>query len=283
LSAPSYNSFEQKYVSPEQRDKLIQLLKENFNLDLSEYSLSSVSRRFTKMFNDFEVNSAEACMEHLLSLSQPMESFLAEFTVNVTEMFRDPNFYKSLRKSVFPILKKKEKIRIWSAACSSGEEPLSLAILLHEAGLLEKTELLGTDISQAMIDRARMGRYKKRTMMGYDKSYTLSGGTQDLSDYFEERGDHWVVKELLSKHITYTAHNLMDGPPEGSFDLVVCRNVLIYFNKILQDDVIEHLSTSINLNKSFLALGSKESIIFYSNRDRFKEIDREYKIYQKIK
>lgn len=252
-------------------------------MDLSEYSLSSVSRRFTKMFNDFEVNSAEACMEHLLTLPRPMESFLKEFTVNVTEMFRDPNFYKSLKKTVFPIFKKMDKIRIWSAACSSGEEPLSLAILLHEAGLLEKTEILGTDISQAMIDEARQGSYRKRTMMGYEKSYTISGGAFQLGDYFDERNEHMVAKSFLTKHIHYIAHNLMDGPPDGSFDLVVCRNVLIYFNKILQDDVIEHLAQALNPIKSFLALGSKESIIFYSNRDRFKEIDREYRIYQKTK
>ncbi len=275
------NNKEQKYISPEQRDLLIEFLKKRLDLDISNYSLASVSRRFTKMFNDFESDSAQEFISKIEEEGSPRDFFLKHFTVNVTEMFRDPGFYANLVNLVFPVLAQKEQITIWSAACSSGEEVVSLAILLHEAGLLDKSRILGTDISQAMINYAMHAKYKVRGMSGYDKSYKLSGGQYALEEYLEKKGDYAIVKPFLLKHIEYAQHNLMHEPPAEGFDLIVCRNVLIYFDKDLQNQVLSKLANALLPGKSFLALGSKESIIFYNGRERFKEIDREYKIFQK--
>ncbi len=277
------NNVEHQYIDNTEREKLIELLQIQLNIDLSNYSKSSVSRRFSKIFSDFNVNSAVELMAKLMEQERPADYFFKYFTVNVTEMFRDPAFFKSLATNIFPQLAKNKSIKIWSAASSTGEEAVSLAILLHEANLLEKTTIVATDISASVLAAAREGKYRVRDLNIYAKSFSAAGGEKPLSTYFTIKNDFAYVQPWLLKNVEYKQHNLLDNPIATNFDVVICRNVLIYFNKQLQNRVIENLSQSLISAKSFLALGSKESVIFYNNRERFKEVDREYKIFQKIR
>ncbi|MGB0176855.1 MAG: CheR family methyltransferase, partial [Owenweeksia sp.] len=208
--------------------------------------------------------------------------FIEKFTVNVTEMFRDPHFYKTLEEKIFPVLKQKDHIRIWSAGCSSGEEILSLSILLYELNLLHKCSILGTDINPKMLDIARSLTYKIRHIKTYFKPYLYAGGQHGLEKYFTTHGEHAIFNSFLHNNVRFKTFNLLDHlTEENPFDLVVCRNVLIYFKSTLQNKVIDNLCSNLKPG-GFLGLGSKESIIFYENKSDFKEIDLESKLYQKL-
>jgi chemotaxis protein methyltransferase CheR len=272
-----------KHIANEERESLIDLLKTSWGLDLSKYSKSSVSRRFSKIYNDFAVTTAAELMQKLNEKTNPKDFFLGQFTVNVTEMFRDPGFFKNLNRYVFGKLKQKEQIKIWSAACSSGEEPLSVAILLKEMGLLDRVEIVATDISGSILDKARKGAYSLRNLEGYAKSFKVAGGQKPLTDYYRVEGNEGVFEQEILDKISYQQQNLTDDTPGDNFDLVICRNALIYFDRFMQDHVLSNLAESLGEKKCFLALGSKESIIFYKRKDRFKEIDREYRIFEKNK
>lgn len=273
---------EKHYISIEDKDYLLKFLLDSFDLDFSDYSEASVRRRFTKMLNDFGVKTIQELCKVLSLKPDGKDLFLSAFTVNVTEMFRDPSFYEHLRFNVLPKLKHLNEINIWSAGCSSGEEVLSLAIVLHEEGLLHKTRILGSDISLKVLNSARKNSYKARNLKAYKKAYLQAGGEGDLENYIITSGDNIAFENFLTQKVSYRQLNLLDTMFYNRFDLIVCRNVLIYFKAALQDKVIDHFHKALTSN-GYLGLGSKESILFYQNRDWFQELDIENKIYRKIK
>lgn len=268
------------YVSVEQKNILLDFLKEEYQLDFTHYSEASVRRRIAKILSTLKLPDVETYMELLQDDSYEIHDFLSLFTVNVTEMFRDPFCYKALAEEVFPQFKFKEKIRVWSAGCSSGEELLALAILFEEAGLLERCEFLGTDISEATLDKARAASYQQRHVESYNQAYQAAGGKKQLSDYYREGADEVKFHQHLLEKVNFKQHNLLDEAPEGPFDLISCRNVLIYFDSYLQNQVLKKLYSSL-ADKAYLMIGSKENILFYEDRSLLKEVQHDIRIYQK--
>lgn len=274
------NNLEKNYVNVEQKDQLLNYLLEAENLDFRHYSEASVRRRISKILDELQLEDVSSYIDLLRNTENSREEFIERFTVNVTEMFRDPFFYQTLIEKVFPELAPKENIRIWSAGCSTGEEILSLAILLKEQGLLKKTHIVGTDLSLKVLQDAARRTYKFRHVDTYEKPYQASGGNGLLSDYYQRHGDMVVFDASLYQNVIFKAHNLLDETLAQDFDMVICRNVLIYFNSILQDKVLDKLSKALKPN-GYLVLGSKESIIFYQERGHFHEIESESRIYKK--
>ncbi len=275
-----YNA-EKNYVSLKDKDLLLDFLLIEKGLDFREYSEASVRRRITKILAELNFSGVKQYVDYLREEDKALNEFIEKFTVNVTELFRDPFFYNTMVKMVFPVLKQKEKVKIWSAGCSTGEEVLSMAIILHEKGLLNKTEILGTDLSASVINVAAKKTYKLRHIESFNRAYHDSGGAANLAEYFSRNGDFGTFDDDLYRNVRFEQHDLVSGKPFEDFDLIICRNVLIYFNANLQHRVIAKFNKSLKQG-GFMALGSKESIIFYNDRLQFKEVTQDSKIYQKV-
>lgn len=277
-----FYNVEKNYISLEEKDLLINFLKNEKRLDFSEYSEASVRRRIAKILTELRISDVGTYIQHLSDGNGALDEFIERFTVNVTEMFRDPFFYQTLINKVFPLWAQKDTIRIWSAGCSTGEEVLSLAIMLEEHGLLHKTSILGTDLSERVLAAARKRCYKLRHLEGYSGAYLDSGGKYSLDKYFTINGEEATFDDALYTNISFRQHNVMGEPHTNIFDAVICRNVLIYFNSNLQDKVIGMFSRALT-KEGYLMLGSKESVLFYQDRFQFQEIEQESRIYQKVR
>ena len=277
----SYN-LEKNYISLEQKDTLLFFLSEELDLHFQEYSESSVRRRISKILSELDLKSVEEYIEYLKRAENPREEFLERFTVNVTEMFRDPYFYSVLINEIEKHIEAKGSIKIWSAGCSSGEETLSLAILLKERNLLDKISIIGTDLSTSILKKAQSRTYKHRHMESYDQAYRDAGGKYNLEKYFTIDGDNVIFDRDICHPITFLENDLTTLPPSSDFDFIICRNVLIYFNAQLQDTILSKFSNSLN-DEGYLALGSKESLIFFHGREAFMEVEPESRIYKKVR
>jgi chemotaxis protein methyltransferase CheR len=210
-----------------------------------------------------------------------MERLLLDLSINVTSMFRDPSFYTAFRTSVVPALRTYPFTRIWCAGCSTGEEVYSLAILLHEEGLYERTRLYATDINERVLHTAREGVFPLAQMQQYTQNYIRGGGTGDFSQYYVAAYDSVRFARSLTENVVFAQHNLAMDRGFNEFNVIVCRNVMIYFDKALQDRVhglfYESLATF-----GTLALGHKESIGFTRFADRYEEVDADERIYRKV-
>ena len=263
-------------------DELLLTIQKQFDYDFSEYSKASMLRRINRFM---EINSMKNVVDlkfELINKPEIFKNFINEIVVNVSEFFRDPSFYKSLTKNIFPYLDSYPKINIWSAGCSFGEETYSLAILLKEMGLYNKTRLYATDISSNAIDKSKKGIYSNVHFKEYSKNYFECGGHESLKDYFISDEKNFIINSDLKKNILFSNHNLVTDGVFKECQLILCRNVLIYFNDELQNKVLKLFYDSLPIH-GFLALGKKESLRFSSVYENFKEIDRNEKIYQKIK
>ena len=277
----SYN-LEKNYVSIEEKDLLLDFLGTQLDLHFKDYSESSVRRRISKILNEYHFTSVEEYIDYLNSVENPREEFLDKFTVNVTEMFRDPYFYSVLIKAITEMAETKDHINIWSAGCSSGEETLSIAILLKEKGILDKVSILGTDLSASILKRAESHTYKMRHIDYYEDAYREAGGQYSLNKYFTEHDDNVIFDDDICRPISFLENDLTTLPPSSGFDFVICRNVLIYFNAQLQDSILGKFTDSLN-DGGYLCLGSKESIIFFQERELFVETEPESRVYKKIR
>jgi chemotaxis protein methyltransferase CheR len=205
---------------------------------------------------------------------------ILEFSVAVTEMFRDPTFYVSVRKNVIPYLKTFPFIKIWHAGCASGEEVYSLAILLQEEGLYERSTIFATDFNEVILEKAREGIYPLKDIRQYSANYARAGGQASFSDYYHAQYDSAIIDRTLKRNITFASHNLVTDGVFGEMHLIFCRNVLIYFDRPLQDRVLQLFDESLE-HGGFLCLGTKESLDFSSVSGHFKGADTQEKIYQK--
>jgi len=262
----------------------IQLLLEAINMkygyDFRNYSSAHMKRRiFYRMSVEGFLNISE--MLHKILYDQEFfNKVLADFSINVTEMFRDPSFYKMFRKEVVPILKTYPFIRIWHAGCSTGEEIYSMAILLKEEGLYDRTQIYATDFNNVVLKKAKDGIYPIENIKDYTYNYQQAGGKTSFSEYYIAKYDSVIFEPSLKKKITFAEHNLVTDGVFGEMHVIICRNVLIYFNKKLQSRVIKLFSDSLS-NGCFLCLGSKESIKFSTSVDKFEEFISSEKIYRK--
>jgi chemotaxis protein methyltransferase CheR len=248
--------------------------------DFSEYSNASLKRRILRIIEKDQFDTVSQLRTKLENSPGFLKYVVEEITVNVTEMFRDPSFYRFLRKDVIPKMEGKPLIRIWHAGCSTGEEVYSMAILLKEANLLDRSLIYATDINPDVLEQAGSGIFPMSQMKLYSQNYLASGGVHDFSSYYIANYGQVKFSEELRKKMIFSTHNLVSDRSFNSFDLVMCRNVLIYFNKDLQDKVFSLFDESIDL-LGYLALGSKETIRFSAIQHKYKQLAQE-KVWQKV-
>ena len=266
-------------ISYEELANLTIFIKNIHGFDFSNYSAASLKRRVTRIMQLQKLSLFD--LRTLLTNDlEYFESFLIEVTVNVTEMFRDPVFYKSVTEHIIPYLRSYQRIKVWNAGCSTGEELYSFAILFAEANLYERSFFYGTDINADVLEFARNGIYDLQKMKHYSENYQKTGALHTLSDYYTARYGAASINHSLKKNLLFSAHNLASDGVFNEFQLISCRNVLIYFNIELQKKVIDLFYNSL-ANFGFLCLGSKETLRS-TEIGRFKVVDQKNNIYQKI-
>ena len=267
-------------ISLPQIHELIDLVRKVHGFDFSGYTKASFKRRITRimMLNKLEFYD----LKHVLvNDAEFFQNFLEEITVNVTEMFRDPNFYKALNSQVVPYLSTYQHTKIWSAGCSTGEEVYSMAILLKEAGLGQKTFIYGTDINTEVLREARKGIYSLRNIKSYAENYQFTGLEGSITDHFTIMYDAASIHNELKQNTLFSVHNLISDTVFNEFQLISCRNVFIYFETYLQERILELFYKSL-CPLGYLCLGSKETIRSETFKRKFKVINQKENIYQKI-
>jgi chemotaxis protein methyltransferase CheR len=259
---------------------LLEAINMKYGYDFRNYSSAHMKRRILNRMSVDGIANITEMQYRILYDKVFFNSVLADFSINVTEMFRDPSFYKTFRKTVVPILKTYPFIRIWHAGCSTGEEVYSMAILLKEEGLYDRAQIYATDFNKIVLQKAKEGIYHINDIKEYTYNYQQAGGKSSFSDYYIAQYDSVVLESSLKKKITFAEHNLVTDGVFGEMHVILCKNVLIYFNKELQSSVIKLFSDSLS-NGCFLCLGLKESTKFSTSADRFEEFVSSEKIYRK--
>lgn len=258
---------------------LIEAILQRYQFDFKSYSRSSLRRRLEHALARFDVRSVSALQDRVLHEEDFFPKLLAYLTVNTTELFRDPGAWESLTKHVFPYLATFPSLKIWIAGCSTGEEIITLSILLEEAGL-KKYVLYATDINPMNLEAARRGIYSGDVIPKAQKNYQLAGGKGTLSQYFEGAYDSVKFDPRLLKNVVFSDHSLATDSVFSEMHLISCRNVLIYFERVLQDRVFKLFDQSL-VRGGFLTLGGKETLSFSSVANNFATIDGSARIYQK--
>lgn len=279
-------NYKQRNIFSELEEIELKLLLEGiyqyYGFDFRNYSLSFLKRRIWDRIRAEKVSSISGLQERIFQNPHVMEKILNDFSINVTEMFRDPSFFLSFRKNIVPLLRNCPFIRIWHAGCSTGEEVYSMAILLHEEGLYEKTRIYATDINEININIGKKGEFSLKKMKLYTKNYLAAGGKRAFSEYYAAENENATFHSFLSKNVVFALHNLATDRSFNEFHVIICRNVMIYFNKTLQNTVFNLLHESLCLS-GILGLGSKEGIKFTSIANSYKEVDTFEKLYRRIK
>lgn len=259
---------EPSIIKDEEVEFLIKDVYDMYGYDFSEYSRASFKRRVNRICLIDRFTSFAELRYTVLNDPEYLKRFIEEITVNVTEMFRDPHFFRALREKILPQLGTYPLIRIWVAGCSTGEEAYSIAILLKEANLYHKSLIYGTDLNPSVLEKARSGIFPLQQMKVYSENYIASGGKKDFSDYYTANYDSVRFDKNLQEKLILSTHNLVSDSSFNSFQLIVCRNVLIYFDRGLQERVFRLFDNSLE-NLGFLALGAKETL-------RFSRLDKSY-------
>ncbi|WP_044202778.1 protein-glutamate O-methyltransferase CheR [Flammeovirga sp. OC4] len=263
--------------------RLTQYIDDNFDYDFKNYAMSSFTRRVRRVIELYKFTSVEALIKKFKNNPSFFQEFVSEITVNVTEMFRDPTFWSSLRDEIIPdVIKEHRKISIWHAGCSSGEEVISMCILLKELDCLESATIVATDIDQSIINKAKKASFSAKNMELNKQNYERYGGKNDFLSYFVEDEGFFYIKPELIERVSFRVQDLVKGNPFSKFDLILCRNVMIYFNQTLQNEVLKKLHGSL-FKYGNLAIGSKESLIWCDIANKFVVVNNEEKIYKKIK
>lgn len=266
-------------INDRELEVLINEVFEYHGFDFSGYSRASLKRRVDRLYQMDGFKSLGEMLSHIRMEPGYFKRMIEEITVNVTEMFRDPLFYKFLREEIVPVLATKPFIRLWHAGCSSGEEVYSMAIVLQEANLLHKSLMYATDINPQVIATAKKGIFPLQMMKQYSENYRVSGGKRDFSDYYTANYGFAKFSSDLSSKMVFSEHSLVSDGSFNEFDLILCRNVLIYFDKELQERAFTLFDQSL-AKLGYLALGTKETLKFSSLQKRYKQQAKE-KIWKK--
>lgn len=262
---------------------LTQVIKDTYHYDFTNYAMSSFKRRIQRVLDLYKIGSVTLLANRIKEDPAFFHDFISEITVNVTEMFRDPSFWRVVRDHIIPnIMLNHDTISIWHAGCSSGEEVFSMAIMLKEMGVLHKSKIIATDIDKEVLEKAKKGIYSLKNMELNEKNYIRYQGTGSLHDYFEEKDGKACMDRSLVSNVSWREHNLVSGNVFNKFDLVLCRNVMIYFNQTLQNEVLKRLHEGM-FKYGYLVIGSKESLIWCEIANKFIVVNNEEKIYKKIK
>jgi chemotaxis protein methyltransferase CheR len=260
---------------------LLEAIFRRYGFDFREYAPASLRRRLWRRANAEGLPTLSALQERVLHDPSCMERLLLDLSINVTAMFRDPSFYVALREKVVPLLHTYPFTRIWIAGCSTGEEVYSLVIVLDEEGLLERTRVYATDINEEVLRRARQGVIPIDKMQEYTQSYLQGGGTRAFSEYYLASYDGAQIDRRLLENVVFAQHNLVSDRSFNEFQLIVCRNVMIYFDRALQDRVLGLFDDSL-AKLGVLGLGHKETLRYSGVADRYEELDGQEKLFRKV-
>lgn len=269
-------------ISNQEYNELLESIRFIYGYDFTEYAEPSVRRRIIHFMEGRKIETP-AKLARLLSREEGIfEEFVQELSITVTEMFRNPTFYKSIREKVLKRLATYPVIKIWIAGCATGEEAYSVAILLNEAGLLNRSIIYATDINQKSLHVAREGVYPLDVMKLYAQNYINAGGEKSFTEYYTVKHNTVRFDSKLKQQMVFSPHNLAADKSFNEFQMIICRNVLIYFNQNLQEKVFNLFYDSL-CTFGFLGLGDKESMLFSGRRKYFEETDAKEKIFMKVK
>ena len=260
---------------------LLEAVHRHYGFDFRGYAYSSLRRRVWKRIQAEGLGTVSALQDRVLHDSEVMERLLDDLSVTVTAMYRDPGFYREFRETVVPILRTYPFIRIWHAGCSTGEEVYSMAILLHEEDLYDRARVYATDMNEAVLRRAREGIFPLDRMQEYTENYIRAGGRRSFSEYYTSGYSGALFDASLRRNVVFAQHNLVTDGSFTEFNVVLCRNVLIYFDKALQTRVHGLFYDSLTMF-GILALGSKESLRFSKYDGCYEPLVQSEKIYRKI-
>ena len=261
-------------------DFILWAIHEKFGYDFRGYSRAHILRQIDRIAMSEDLSNNVQMLERILYEPGFIGRVLRAFSINVTAMFRDPAVYGAITEHVAPHLATYPFVKVWNAGCSTGEEAYSLAIILEERGILHKTQVYATDFNDEVLQRAADGIYNMDVVHEYSANYVAAGGTHSLSDYYSARYGAVVMNRRLKERIVFSMHNLATDTSFGTMHLIMCRNVLIYFARELQQRVVKLFVDSLS-DGGFLCLGAKESLEFSGFRDCFTTVDPELKIYKK--
>lgn len=261
---------------------LLEGIYRNYGFDFRSYAYASIRRRLWKRIEAEGLTTVSALQARVLHEPQLMEKLLLDLSINVTAMFRDPSFYQAFRQHVIPLLRTYPFIRLWHAGCATGEEVYSMAILLQEEGLYERARIYATDINEVVLQRAKEGIFPVDRMQEYTENYIAAGGKRAFSDYYHAKYGGALFDESLTKNVVFSLHNLVTDHSFAEFTVILCRNVLIYFDKTLQAKVHGLFYDSL-AKLGILALGSKESMRFSPYEERYAQLSGPEKIFRKVR
>jgi len=259
---------------------LLEGVHQHYGFDFRQYARASLRRRLWRRVYAEGLRTISGLQELVLHDRAAMERLLLDLSINVTSMFRDPGFFASFRARVVPVLRTYPFLRVWNAGCSTGEETYSLAILLREVGLYDRTRIYATDINESVLASAAEGIYPVAKMREFTENYLAAGGSRSFSDYYRVAYDRAQFDRSLSDNVVFAAHNLVSDRSFNEFHVIMCRNVMIYFDRTLQDRVHQLFLDSLS-PFGVLALGRKESLVHSLHTEQFEALDEQERIYRK--
>lgn len=260
---------------------LLEGVYRHYGFDFRSYAYASLRRRLWKRIRAEGLETVSGLQERVLHDRDAMERMLLDLSVNVTSMFRDPNFYRAFRAEVVPLLRTYPFIRVWHAGCSTGEEVYSMAILLQEEGLYDRSRIYATDINEVVLQRARAGIFPLEKMQEYTQNYVRAGGKRSFSEYYTALYDGALFNASLRRNVVFSQHNLVTDGSFAEFHVILCRNVMIYFDRDLQNRVHGLFYASL-VPFGLLCLGSKETLRFTRYEQRYEALNLKEKIYRRM-
>ena len=261
---------------------LLEGIYRQYGFDFRSYAYASIRRRLWRRIEAEGLRTVSALQERVLHEPRMMEQLLLDLSINVTAMYRDPGFYLAFREQVIPTLRTYPFVRIWHAGCSTGEEVYSMAILLEEEGLYDRARVYATDINELVLQKARSGIFPLDRMQEYTENYIKAGGKRSFSEYYTAKYDGALFSPSLRRNVVFSQHNLVTDRSFAEFTVILCRNVLIYFDRDLQSRVHGLFYDSL-VRFGVLGLGSKETLKFSEYEDRYAPISVAEKLYRKVR
>lgn len=259
---------------------LLEALYRRYGYDFRSYARASIERRTRLFFSKSGCNTISEMIGKVLRDENIFSSLVQHFSISVTEMFRDPFVYRAIRSEVVPMLRTWPHVKIWLAGCATGEEVYSLAIVLQEEGIYDRSTIYATDFNDSSLERARGGIYGISKLQEATRNYQQAGGKAAFSKYYHARYDAAAMETSLKERVTFANHNLVTDEVFSEMHLVLCRNVVIYFGRELQNRVLQLFTKSL-VHGGFLCLGTKEDLLFSEIGDQYETINRKARIYQK--
>jgi chemotaxis protein methyltransferase CheR len=260
---------------------LLEAVYRHYGYDFRSYARTSIRRRITKLIREEGLSTVSGLQERVLHDPFAWDRCLQGISVNVSAMFRDPHFFLAFRRRAIPLLRTYPFIRIWQAGCSLGEEAYSLAILLEEEGLYDRSLIYATDINEVTLKQAREAIFPADLMQKYTQNYLSSGGQRSFSEYYTARYEYAVMRPSLKRNIVFSQHNLVSDGAFNEFNVILCRNVMIYFNRDLQERTHALMYGSLS-NFGILGLGSKESLRLLPQEPFYEPLEAGEKLYRRI-